>query len=170
MEAVYQNNRWSRGCSLNSPSYSIFHIFREAFRYWPRTRAVRPYPSHIWYQSVDNFRGDHFIWFLEILRVRTTKLLNIKWTWRWLRLNYKKECVQQRIHMRTLHGTCTHISTPHIKTVWVRFLGKYGMNQLRFKLILILVMFPSQWSHLNCCLCCSWCGLKIKLCDKNCPR
>ena len=36
-----------------------------------------------------------------------------------------------------------HISTPHLKTFWVRFLGKYSMNQFRFKLILILVMFPS---------------------------
>ena len=101
MEAVYQNNRWSRGWSLNSPSYSLSHIFQEAFRYWPCTRAVRPDVSHIWNQSIDNFRRDHFLWVLGILRVQTTKLLAIKSTWRWLRLNYKKECVQQRIHMRT---------------------------------------------------------------------
>ena len=63
-----------------------------------------------------------------------------------------------------------HISTPHIKTFWVRFLGKYSMNQSRSKLILILVMFPSQWSHIYCCLCCSWCELKTKLCEKKCPR
>ena len=37
-----------------------------------------------------------------------------------------------------------HITTPNIETFWVRFLGKYGMNLLHFKLILILVMFPSQ--------------------------
>ena len=55
-----------------------------------------------------------------------------------------------------------HISTPHLKTFWVRFLRKYGMNQLRFKLILILVMFPSHWFYLNCCLSCSWCELKTK--------
>ena len=30
-----------------------------------------------------------------------------------------------------------HISTPHLKTFWVRFLGKYRMNELRFKLIFI---------------------------------
>ena len=36
-----------------------------------------------------------------------------------------------------------HIST-HLKTFWVRFLGKYSMNQIRFELILILVMFPSH--------------------------
>ena len=63
-----------------------------------------------------------------------------------------------------------HISTPHIKTFWVRFLGKYIMNQLHSKLILILVMFPIHWYHLNFCLCCSWCELKTKLCEKNCPR
>ena len=62
-----------------------------------------------------------------------------------------------------------HISTRHIKTFWVRFLRKYGMNQLRFKLILILAMFPSHWPHLNFCLCCSWCELKTKLCKKNVP-
>ena len=56
-----------------------------------------------------------------------------------------------------------HISTQHIKTFWVRFLGKYSMNQSRSKLILFLVMFPSQWSHIQCCLYCSWC-------EKNCPR
>ena len=87
MEAVYQNNRWSRGCSLNSPYHSISYIFREAFRYWP---AVRPYPSHIWYQSIDNFKGGHFLLFLVILGVRTTKLFALKSTWRWLRLNYKR--------------------------------------------------------------------------------
>ena len=38
-----------------------------------------------------------------------------------------------------------HISTPHLKTFWVRFLGKYSMNQFGSKLILILVMFPNQW-------------------------
>ena len=80
MEAVYQNNQWSRGCSLNSPSHAISHIFREDFRFWPRTRAVRPDPSHIWNQSIDNFRRDDFIWFWGILRDRTTKLLVIKST------------------------------------------------------------------------------------------
>ena len=63
-----------------------------------------------------------------------------------------------------------HISTPNLKTFWVRFLGKYSMNQLRSKLILILVIFPGQWSHLICCLCCSWCELMTKLYEKNCPR
>ena len=63
-----------------------------------------------------------------------------------------------------------HISTPHIKTFWVRFLRKYGMNQLRFKLILILVMFPSHWSHLNCCLCCSWYEMETQIMRKKCPR
>ena len=62
-----------------------------------------------------------------------------------------------------------HISTQHIKTFCVRFLGKYSMNQLGSKLILILVMFPSQWCHHNGCLCCSWCELKTKLCKKNVP-
>ena len=62
-----------------------------------------------------------------------------------------------------------HISTPHLKTFWVRFLGKYGMNQLRFKLIFILVMFPSHWCHLNCCFYCSRCELKRKLCKKFVP-
>ena len=37
-----------------------------------------------------------------------------------------------------------HISTPHLKTFWVRFLDKYNMNQLRSKLIFIRFMFPSQ--------------------------
>ena len=45
-----------------------------------------------------------------------------------------------------------HIGTPHLKTFWVRFLRKYSMNQFRFKLILILVMFPSHWCHHNSCL------------------
>ena len=63
-----------------------------------------------------------------------------------------------------------HISTPHIKTFWVRFLGKYSMNQFRFELILILVMFPSHWCHHNCCLCCSWCELETQIMRKKCPR
>ena len=63
----------------------------------------------------------------------------------------------------------THISTPHIKTVWWKFLGQHRMNGLRFKLIFIRFMFPSQWHHHNCCLCCSWCELKTKLCKKNVP-
>ena len=44
-----------------------------------------------------------------------------------------------------------HISTSHIKTFWVRFLGKYRMNELRFKLIFFRYMFLSQWGHHNCC-------------------
>ena len=44
-----------------------------------------------------------------------------------------------------------HIRTPHIKTFWVRFLGKYRMNQLRSKLIFIRFMLPSQRCHHNCC-------------------
>ena len=63
-----------------------------------------------------------------------------------------------------------HISTPHLKTFVVRFLGKYSMNQFRFKLILILVMFPSHWCHRNCCLCCSWCELETHIMRKKCPR
>ena len=43
-----------------------------------------------------------------------------------------------------------HISTPHLKTFWVRFLRRYRMNELRFKLIFIRFMFPSQWGHHNC--------------------
>ena len=43
------------------------------------------------------------------------------------------------------------ISTPHLKTFWVRFLGKYRMNELRFKLIFFQFMFLSQWGHHNCC-------------------
>ena len=63
-----------------------------------------------------------------------------------------------------------HISTPQIKTFWVRFIGKYSTNQFHFKIILILVMFPSQWCHHNCCSWCSWCELKTKLCKKKCPQ
>ena len=63
-----------------------------------------------------------------------------------------------------------HTSTPHIKTFWVIFLGKYRMNELRSKLIFILAIFPSQWCHHNSCLCCSWCELKTKLCENKCPR
>ena len=62
-----------------------------------------------------------------------------------------------------------HIST-HLKTFWVRFLGKYSMNQIRFELILILVMFPSHWCHHNCCLCCSWCEMETQNMRKKCPR
>ena len=60
-----------------------------------------------------------------------------------------------------------HISTPHLKTFVVRFLGKYSMNQFHFKLILILVMFPSHWCHHNCCLYCSWCELKTQIMRKK---
>ena len=76
--------------------------------------------------------------------------------------------VSRRFVPRTTKAA--HISTPHIEIFWVRFLGKYGMNQLRFKQIFIPVMFPSHWSHLNCCFYCSWCELKAKLCETNCPR
>ena len=69
---------------------------------------------------------------------------------------------------RTIKGA--HISTPHIKTFVVRFLGKYSMNQFRFKLILILVIFPSHWCHHKCCLFCSWCELKTQIFRKKCPR
>jgi len=41
-ETVYGKNQRS---SSNSPYYYIFQIFREAFRYWHRTRAVKPYRS-----------------------------------------------------------------------------------------------------------------------------
>ena len=63
-----------------------------------------------------------------------------------------------------------HISTPHLKTFRVRFLDKYKMNQSCSKLIFIRVIFPSQWCHHNCCLCCSWCEVKTNLCEINCPR
>ena len=63
-----------------------------------------------------------------------------------------------------------HISTPHLKTFWVRFLGKYRMNELRFKLIFTRFMFPSQCCHHNGYLCCSWCELKTKLCKINCSQ
>ena len=63
-----------------------------------------------------------------------------------------------------------HISTPHLKTFWVRFLGKYMMNELGFKIIFIRFMFPSQWCHHNCCLCCSWCELETQIMRKKCPR
>ena len=66
-------------------------------------------------------------------------------------------------------SNAAHISTPHLKTFMVIFLGKYKMNDLRFKLIFVRFMFPSQWCHHNCCLCCSWCELKTKLCKKNVP-
>ena len=59
------------------------------------------------------------------------------------------------------------ISTPHLNTCWIRFLGKYSMNQFRFKLILILVMFPSRWCHHNFCLCCSWRELKTQIMRKK---
>ena len=59
------------------------------------------------------------------------------------------------------------ISTPHLKTFWVRFQGKYSMNQFCFKLILILLMFPSHWCHHNCCLCCSWCELETQIMRKK---
>ena len=55
-EAVYRNNQRSRGCSLNSPSHSESHIFREAFQYRHRTQAVKSYPNRNWKQSIDNFR------------------------------------------------------------------------------------------------------------------
>ena len=56
-----------------------------------------------------------------------------------------------------------HISTPHLKTSWVRFLGKYMMNELGFKIIFIRFMFPSQWCHHNCCLFCSWCEVETQI-------
>ena len=45
-----------------------------------------------------------------------------------------------------------YITTPHLKTFWVRFLRKYRMNELRSKLIFIRFMIPSQRCHHNCCL------------------
>ena len=63
-----------------------------------------------------------------------------------------------------------HISTPHLKTFWVRFLRKYIINELGSKLIFIRFMFSSQWCNHNCCLWRSWCELKRKLCEKSCPR
>ena len=63
-----------------------------------------------------------------------------------------------------------YISTPHLKTFWVIFLGKYRINELRFKFIFIRFMFPSQWCYHNCCLCCLWCELKTKLYEKKCPQ
>ena len=63
-----------------------------------------------------------------------------------------------------------HISTPHLKTFWVRFLGKHRMNVLRFKLIFIRFMFPGQCCHHICCLYCFWWELKAKLCESNCSQ
>ena len=60
-----------------------------------------------------------------------------------------------------------HINTPHLKTFWVRFLGKYMMNELGFKIIFIRFMFPSQWCHHNCCLCCSWCEMETQIMRKK---
>ena len=37
----------------------------------------------------------------------------------------------------------SHISTPHLKSFWVIFLGKYRINELRFKFIFIRLMLPS---------------------------
>ena len=64
---------------------------------------------------------------------------------------------------RTTKGA--RISTLHLKTFCVIFLGKYNINLLRSKLISIRFMFPSHWSHHYCYLCCSRCALKTKLCD-----
>ena len=36
------------------------------------------------------------------------------------------------------------IGTPHLKTIWVRFLGKYRMNELRSKLLFIRFMLPNH--------------------------
>ena len=76
--------------------------------------------------------------------------------------------VSRRFVPRTTKAA--HISTPHLKTFWVRFLRKYDMNQFRFKLILILVTFPSHWCHHNCCLCCSWGETETQIMRKKCPR
>ena len=35
-----------------------------------------------------------------------------------------------------------HISTPHLKTFWVRFLGKYRMNELRLSPSSFDLCFP----------------------------
>ena len=63
-----------------------------------------------------------------------------------------------------------HISTPHLKTFRVRFLGKYRLKQSRFKLVVIRFMFPSQRCHHNCYLWCSSCELRTKQCGGKCPR
>ena len=63
-----------------------------------------------------------------------------------------------------------HISTPRLKTFRVRFHDKYKMNQSCSRLIFIRFMFPSQWCHHNCCLCCSSCELRTKRFEKKCPR
>ena len=57
----------------------------------------------------------------------------------------------------------------NFKIFCIRFLSKYSMNQFRSKFIFIRFMFPSQWFHHNCCLCCSWWELKTKLCEKLVP-
>ena len=54
------------------------------------------------------------------------------------------------------------VGTLDLKNVCLRFPGKYSTNQLRSKLIFILVMFPGQGCYHNCSLCWSCCELKIQ--------
>lgn len=53
-----------------------------------------------------------------------------------------------------------NIGTLDPEAVFLRFLGKYPMNELRSKLNFILIVFPRQWWYYNYCLCCSWWALK----------
>ena len=154
-----------------------------AIRYGTRVRTQQDRRALSWFYVRCIFdhktysrktENKYLLWFVgqtgalhNVISERVDAYLLISRYIRWSYNMVNHMLVVSRCFVRWTTNNAAHTSTPQVKIVRVKFLGKYRMNELRSKLIFIRFIFPSQWYHLNYCLWCSWCELKTTTTRKH---